>query len=394
MRRRGGRSRPSPVGAPVIRAGVRWLVLLVLLVALAGCATVEHGYDSALLLGDVQAGTGDSLLKRQTSEPERAVVEYKRGSRAYVADRYRPVGGDIRGTLVLVHGFTPYGRRDPRLSAFARSMARSGFIVLVPDVSGAMTGALSLNNGRAIRDALASVGDGAHGYRSGPVGAMAYSFGVGPTLIAASRPAVADDLDFLVAVGGYYDLRDAITYITTGVDPAREGRSPAPRRPARWFFLLTQLPRISDAEDREVLRRIAERRLSQPNASVADLAAELSLGGRAVYQLMSNNDPGRVADLMAALPRGMRAQINGLDLAQRDLTSLDADVVLIHGRDDDVIPISHSERLKAAIGPERVRLYRAGGLKHVDVAPGLWDSFALWRAAIHILDLAERHAGG
>lgn len=368
------------------------MALLMASVVLGGCATVEHGYDSALLLGDVQAGADASRLKERTEAPERDVIDYARRGRPHVADVYQPQGRPSRGTLVLIHGFTPYGRRDPRLMAFARSMARSGFTVVVPDVVGPMTGSVSLDDSRAIRDTLAYVADGAGGYARGPIGVMAYSFAVGPAVIAANHPSVARHLDFLVGVGGYYDLPDAITYMTTGVDPGGPADTlSAPRRRARWVFLQSQLPRLSHDEDRALLRRIAERRLGQNGTAVGDLVAELSPAGHAVYALVSNHDPGRVDTLIAALPERVRAQIRGLDLARRDLDRLTADVVLIHGRDDDVIPISHSERLREALGPDQARLYRASGLKHVDVAPGIVDSFALWQAAIHIFELAERH---
>lgn len=368
------------------------MVLALAVLALPGCAALEHGHDSALLLGDVQAGQGPSRLKAATAEPERVAVRYARAGRRHRADVYRPGERAARGTLVVIHGFTRQGRRDPRLVAFARSMARTGFVVVAPDIEGPRTLAVGLDDARAIRDALAYTAAGADGHRRGPIGIMAYSFAVGPTVIAAADPVVAADVDVLVGVGGYYDLRDAITYVSTGVDPATGRRTavPAPRREGKWLVLLSQLPRLPDPEDRRLLRAIAERRLARPDAPVRALVERLGSGGRAVYELVTNEDPGRVDALIGALPSPVRAEINGLDLARRDLSGLKAEVVLIHGEDDDVIPIAHSERLQAAIGEDQACLYRAGGLQHVDVLPGFLDGLSLWRAGIRILELTAQ----
>ena len=346
-----------------------------------------------LLLGDVQSGAEDSRLKAITADPERSTVAYTVEDREHVADIYRPGDRAPRGTLVLIHGFTEHGRRDPRLVEFATSMARTGFVVVTPDVEGPKTMAVGLDDARDIGDTLEHVTAGDELPTEPPVGVMAFSFAVGPSIIAAKDPRVADHVGFLVAVGGYYDMVDAITYVTTGYDPVggETGEVAEPRREGKWVVLLSQLDRIADERDRELLRRIAERRIEAHWADVDDEVEQLGDEGEAVYALITNTEPERVDELLAGLPGDVRHQIDGLDLAQRDLSRLQARLVLVHGTDDDVIPIGHSERLKAAVGEDQARLFPAGGLYHVDITPGLRDGWQLWRAAAHVLYLADRH---
>ena len=346
-----------------------------------------------LLLGDVQSGADDSRLKTITATPERSTVAYTVEDREHVADVYQPGDRDPRGTLVLIHGFTEDGRRDPRLVEFATSMARSGFVVVTPDVEGPKTMAVGLDDARDIGDTLKHVTAGDELPVEPPVGVMAFSFAVGPSIIAAKDPQVADQIGFLVAVGGYYDLVDAITYVTTGYDPVagEQGEVAEPRREGKWVVLLSQLDRIADDHDRQLLRRIAERRIDTPWADVDDDVEQLGDEGAAVYALITNTDPEQVDELLAGLPRDVRHQIHGLDLARRDLSHLQAQLVLVHGTDDDVIPIGHSKRLQAAVGEDQARLFPAAGLYHVDVSPGLRDGWQLWRATAHVLYLADRH---
>lgn len=365
--------------------------VLFIAIVLTGCGSIQRGYESALLLGDVRAGSGDSRLKSVTEAPTRTTITYTMSGREHVADVYEPAGRPPRGTLVLIHGFTGHGRRDLRLVAFAASLARSRFVVVAPDVEGPRTFAVGLDDARDIGDTLRYVTTDAGGFAVHPVGLMAFSFAVGPAMIAAMEPSIANDVHLLVAVGGYYDLVDAITYVTTGLDPLsdRTDTVPEPRREGKWLVLLSQLDRIHDDEDRRLLRRIAESRLDDPDVRVDDAVVALGREGRSVYQLVSNKNPNRVAGYVRRLPADVRAELEGLDVARRDLSRLQAELILVHGTDDDVIPIGHSERLQDAVGDDQAHLFPVSGLHHVNVSPGFRDGWQLWRAGSLILRLAD-----
>ena len=377
---------------------MRHLILALLLpgllaALLQGCTSVNRAYEAALVLGDVAAGEEDSRLKRREATPQRETVDYRVDERAYRADVYHPER-PRRGHLLLVHGFTEEGRRDPRLTAFAETLGRAGFTVFVPEVEGLRDFSISGREIRVLTDALRhSTGDTgpAAGVRTG---IAAFSLAVGPAMLAAGDPAVNNQVSFIVSVGGYYDLTDTLRYVTTGVDAGgNDARPPPPQREGRWAVLLSQLHWLEDDDDRELLERIARRRMDDPHAPVAELRRQLGDEGQSVYALVTNRDPDKVDTLIEALPAAMLEEFRALDLSARDLSGVQADVVLIHGRDDRVIPFSHSERLRDTLANDREHwLYRAGGLGHVDVSPGLRDGLGLWRAAWRILLLGEREA--
>ncbi len=370
--------------------------LLVSLLAsswLQGCAGVGRAYETTLVLGDVAAGDDDSFLKRRRPEPEREALEYRVEDREYVADIYRPAQ-PRRGHMLLVHGFTEEGRRDPRLASFARTLARVGFTVFVPEVDGLRDYSISSREVEVLADAL-RFSTGEEGPAAGEHSAvLAFSLAVGPAMLAAKEPDVAGRVSFIVAVGGYYDLPDTLRYVTTGVDAGSgEARPPPPQREGRWAVLLSQLHWLESDQDRELLERMAQRRLESADAPVHDLRRQLGEEGRAVYSLVNNRDPEQLEALLAELPERLEREIRSLDLSTRDLSRLEGDVILIHGPDDRVIPISHSERLEQALPDQhRTWFYRAGGLGHVDVTPGLRDGVGLWRATWRVLREGERQA--
>jgi len=93
----------------------------------------------------------------------------------------------------------------------------------------------------------------------------------------------------------------------------------APEVPyATWAFLRANAEGIDDQADRARIIRIAEGRVAETLGGpkpddAADLAA-LGPQGRAVFDLVTNRDPERVAGLIAALPARIRAAMDALDL--------------------------------------------------------------------------------
>ena len=130
------------------------------------------------------------------------------------------------------------------------------------------------------------------------------------------------------------------------------------------------------------------RKLADPAADVGDLVATLGAEGRPVQALLDNTEPEAVPALIDALPEAVRADIYALDLHRRDLSGLAAPLLLVHGRDDRIIPYSESVALAAAA--PRADLYLVDGLAHVtlDLAD-LDDVLTLWRAIHRLLELRD-----
>ena len=95
-----------------------------------------------------------------------------------------------------------------------------------------------------------------------------------------------------------------------------------------------------------------------------------------------------MAGLIAGLPDSIRAEIAALDLAARDLGTLGARLVLVHGVEDDIIPASESRALAAA-AQGRADLFLVDGFGHVGTEPGAFGKFALWRAVYRLLELRD-----
>jgi pimeloyl-ACP methyl ester carboxylesterase len=146
--------------------------------------------------------------------------------------------------------------------------------------------------------------------------------------------------------------------------------------------------KVVDPADRAALIAMAERKLANADADISGLAKDLGGEGQSVLSLLANEDPERVRALIAQLPAPIRSEMRALDLSLRDLSSLKARLVIIHGRTDPMIPFTEGAALAQA-AQHAADLYILDSLSHVELEfSGLWDFYKLWRVAYVIL--AER----
>jgi len=158
------------------------------------------------------------------------------------------------------------------------------------------------------------------------------------------------------------------------------GRIFIPDDSGKMVLLYSSLGYLPEGGDGAIFDRMVALRLHDSQADLAGLAARLSAGAQTVYELAVNHDPARFPELFAALPEAMRADLARLDLARHDLKALKARLILVHGRDDNLIPYPESLALAAA-GPEgRADVFLLGHiLGHVDLAPSHLWSWDFWR---------------
>jgi dienelactone hydrolase len=351
----------------------RVAALSLCLMLCAACAS-----EPARFLADIEAGAGPSALKAATPAPTRAAHPVP----GTLADLYRP-GGEVRARLVVVPGLADAGRRDPRLAAFAESLARSGFLVLVPDLPAAARGSADAADAVAVAEAvLALPGPEA------PTGVLGISYAAGPAWLAAAKPRLAGRVDFVVTLGAYRDPEALVTFLATGAYRAPEDaawRRAAPRAEALWRFLAANASALPRPEDAASLRRIAAARLAGQEAPRPAGPAV-----SAVVALAEERDPEAVPARIAALPEGLRARLAALSLAPLPLDGFRGCALLLHGTRDPVIPWTESLRLFRAFAPGHARLHLIEGLNHVDaggLGPG--GRLAALEAARELLALRD-----
>lgn len=373
----------------VLARFVLGIALAAVLAAATTACSPRRAVEATRVLEDVAAGEGPSALKEATDTPKRQLVTVPVKGGAIAAHLYQPLEGSRAG-MVLVPGVAQGGKNDRRLVAFANTLARAGFEVLVPDL--ARMRALQVSAADAPLLASA-VGWMEQQYPGRPLGVTAISFAQGPAVLAVSAPEVRSKVDFVFTIGGYYDLPAVITFFTTGAFRESDDepwRYLTPNAYGKWVFLLSNSARLESVADRETLARIARTKLADPAADVSALVEESGPEGQSVYALLINSDPHRVPDLIAALPAVVREELAALNLSNRRLETGDTRFVLIHGRNDAIIPVTESKAFAAALPEDAVSLFLLDGLDHVNPAqPGVIDTLKLLDAVYTLLSYRD-----
>jgi pimeloyl-ACP methyl ester carboxylesterase len=213
----------------------------------------------------------------------------------------------------------------------------------------------------------------------------------GPAILALRDARRDARPDFLVTIGAYYDLLRTLRFQMTG--EYEHGGTRLSRHPivhARWAFVLSELDRIADPGDRRALGGLAERRMAaaDSDAGPAGVVPPLGPEGRAVLTFVENESPARFRDLFLALPRAVRDGVGALDLSCADLAGVDLPALLVHGRDDPVVPFPETRDLARALQVPDSRVFLIEGLGHVS-DPGLRDALSLWRTVHTLLRLRD-----
>jgi len=361
--------------------------LLLAIAATTGCTQRLGQSDAALALEDISAGYESSRLKRRTPAPERRPVEYEIAERRYHGDTYVSPEGTLAG-IMLVPGVVAKGKDDPRLVALAQTLARMRFAVFVPDMKGLRQLRVRVSDVREVADGFRYLASRTDLAPSGRAGIAGFSYGAGPVMLAALEKDIRDRVDFILALGGFHDAQHTITYFTTGYfrdETTGKWRHLEQNLYGVWVFARSYVELATRAEDRKRLTRYFEELAAERQFSKMRMLPGLAPDAQALQTLLMNRDPERVPALVAQLSPSMRREMEGLNPATRDLRQLEAQMILIHGRGDNIIPFTESIALVKALAPEQVELFLIDGLAHVELKLMRQDVPILLRAMESLL---------
>jgi hypothetical protein len=360
----------------LLSAGVAALVMVAFAIG-HPVAWVQAG----LIMWDIAAGGGHTTWQDVTPAPAEKPMKWKDGE----GDLYRPAG-PVRGAMVLVPGAAALGRDEPRLKALARTFARAGFTVLVPELPEVRRLKLSRADAERVASALRHLAMSEDGV---PLGVAAVSYAVAPAIIAVLQDDLAARVGFVVGIGGYRDAESVIRFVTTGTFRPRGDSREHRREPsgyARWAFLVANAGRLDNPSDAFLLEEIGRLRFHDRDADISAQTAALGAQGRAVLALVENRDPDAVTSLLQALPEGVRSEIDGLNLALYDLSKLSGHLILVHGRTDPMVPYSESQDLAVAASRARVSLFLIDDIGHVEfTAVNVRNAWTMWQAIVALL---------
>lgn len=345
------------------------LFFLAVLALVAYRPANQHARAASLLLS-----FSDKNAKPNVSD-ERLTFEYN-GERAE-ARLYTPVGVENPPSVVLVHGVNHFGIDDPRLERFARAVSAAGVQVLTPAVKELSDYHVAPHSIDTVGGALMEMQRRNHVTR---VGLMGMSFGGGISLLTAADERFADRVSFVVAVGAHDDLgrvsrffvTDEITKVggeTEHLKAHGYGMMVLVYSHVEDFFPASDVPAAREALRLWIWEHRDEARKAQAGCS-AESKAKLE-------RLFGDGSEALRPEMLALIERHTK------DMAEVSphgrLGAIRANVYLLHGSGDTVIPATETEWLAHDVPPARLKTTLVTpALEHVDLKdPSAADKWAL-----------------
>jgi len=295
-----------------------------------------------------------------------------------------PARGNRLPGIVIVVGAAPLGRHDPQVVQLARALVRAGRAVLVPDLAlrASALSSADLQRIAAAFDALAALPR----VDPGRIGLLGVSWGGALAVVAASTAPLAAKVAFVATFGAFYDLADLAGAVVTGAS-VYHGQV------VRWHTVPEARALVRSA----LLSRLTPGQASAVQAALADPRALPTLppAERAVVELLTNQDPARVARLAAGLPPSIQRVRQAFSPAFH-VQGLRAPLLALHSTDDPAAPWTESALLVVA-----ARAHDRGGawltlvhvFSHVTQNGSLVAPSALlddWRLVRYVAGLLQR----
>ncbi len=318
------------------RLSQRWLALAFLPILLIIVTPTVYLHLRAAGVLMIIADMHDSPLMHLGANPVQEEMIAFHSTVDEPARIYHPVGVSHPSPVVLVHGVHHLGIEEPRLKRFARALASHGYLVMTPQVD-------PLADYNVEKGSATIIGDAVHelARRSGSpkVGLLGLSFAGGMSLIAASDPAVANQLTAVVAVGAHDDLARVLRFFETDQTVAPDG-TVLKMQAHEYGSLVTAYSHIenyfSPADVPQA--RVTLRTLLWEDVPLSKGEAEkLSPAGQArMAQLFAHDTKSLVADTDKALVK-VRPELEAASPSTY-ASQIHVPVYLLHGAADNVVP--------------------------------------------------------
>jgi hypothetical protein len=287
------------------------------------------------------------------------------------------------GALLLTPGVNALGIDEPRLVAFARHLASSGFIVLTPELPDLSRYLITARSTDMIEDAALWFSNRSDLTRGHRIGLAGISFAGGLSLVAAGRPSLRGRLGFVFSFGGHANFQRVVRYLCSGTEPPAPGIDhaapvPAPHDYGVAIVTLDLAEQLVPPEQVEPLKTGILTFLHASHLALFDQKTADQEFAHARAQEEAMAEPGRtflhlvnVRDVQNLGPKLLPHLANLGDdaaLSPDQSPAPDAPVFLLHGVEDNVVPAIETLRLAKHLEPHTtVHLLLTTLISHAEV---------------------------
>jgi pimeloyl-ACP methyl ester carboxylesterase len=300
---------------------------------------------------------------------------------------YLPTNANGRG-IVVAHGVHYRGIDERRLVRFARELARSGLLVLTPELSELADYRITLHGVSVIRDAVRFLSARQGDALQPRVGLLGFSFAGGLGLVAATDTETAKRLSFVTSVGGHHDLARVLRFlIHDRVETPQGIRKMRAHDYGLLVLVYANLERFVPAADFAIVHQALKAWLQERRTQALSLASRrTTLEAERLWLLVEGEKLRELGPQLETILLEQQSELAALS-PRGHLRAFRVPVYLLHGAADTVIPPSELDWARLELGAGAHQALVSPLLDHVEVSgeAELADRIALVRFMAHIL---------
>jgi dienelactone hydrolase len=290
--------------------------------------------------------------------------------------------------VVIAHGVHHQGIDERRLVPFARALARTGYVVLTPELAELADYRITASGVDVIRRSVAYALARRDHVEGDRVGLLGFSFAGGLALVAASEPSVGGHLQFVTSVGGHHDLGRVLGFLVNNrIETPSGTRSEKAHEYGLVVLLYGNLERFVPAPDLLAMRAGVKAWLEEDRPRARHLAAARTTPeSERLWKLLESGRVQELAPEIEALLAEKKRELEALSPRGR-LASVHVPVYLLHGSHDSVIPPSETDWAALELDSQAHEALVSPLLEHVSVAgaAGFGEKVALVRFMANML---------
>lgn len=301
---------------------------------------------------------------------------------------YRPPGAARAPGVVVAHGVHYQGIDERRLVPFARALARSGFVVLTPELSELADYRLTRDSVDRIETAVRFLSARRDWTSNERPGLLGFSFAGGLALVAASEPALAGRLSYVVSVGGHHDLPRVLSFLLNDEIETPAGRVHMKAHDYGLAVVLYgHLEEFVPLAELPLARNAFRAWLHEDQKAARALGAALPSGTESarLFLLLTEHRLQTLGPRLNTLVARDREQLQALS-PKGKLSRIAVPIYLLHGAHDSVIPPSETTFAELEIGARQHATLISPLIEHVEVGRDehLYDKLALLAFMAHL----------
>ena len=340
-------------------AQVKLLLLIAFIIFLGASHQGRASVKAAMFIPHVFDAPAKPL-EWFTPAPTRERVSFTIPTGDGVGDLYRPPGDGPFAAVVLFLGVSPAGADDPRVVRLGEALARSNMATL-------FYWSPIMADGRMIPEDIHNL-VAAFQYLSSQdfidpdrVGIGGFCVGASYSIMAAAQEPIRDQVAFVNAFGPYFHMPDLLISITSQTRSYDDLIQPwQPDKLTREVFV-THMTKDLPENERDLLRTAFAK---DADPSIVD-PQTLSDESQAVHALLQGVPREEAAAFRARLPAETLRDFDIISPSQY-IHDLKADLLIMHDREDQLVPAFESRRLRDALADrDNVRYTEFGLFDHV-----------------------------